>query len=64
MTYRIFISHSWSYGDAYDRVVKFLDENGVDYYNHSVPEDDPVHTNGTDKQLREKIEAKIKVVVE
>ena len=64
MTYRIFISHSWSYGDAYERVVKFLDENGVDYYNHSVLEDDPVHTNGTDKQLREKIEAKIKVVVE
>lgn len=25
-----------------------------------MPKDDPIHTNGTDKQLREKIDAKIK----
>ena len=60
MTYRIFISHSWAYSDAYEKIVKFLDDNDVDYYNHSVPKDDPVHTNGTDKQLKEKIDAKIK----
>ena len=51
MTYRIFISHSWAYSDTYEKIVKFLDDNDVDYYNHSVPKDDPVHTNGTDKQL-------------
>ncbi len=59
-TYRLFISHSWKYGDAYDKMVKFLDDQGISYYDHSVPKDDPVHTNGTDKQLREAIDAKIK----
>lgn len=59
-TYRLFISHSWKYGDAYDRIIEFFEEHGLDYYNHSVPQDDPVHTNGTDKQLREAIDAKIK----
>jgi len=59
-TYRLFISHSWKYGDAYDKMVKFLDDQGIEYYDHSVPKDDPVHTNGTDKQLQAAIDAKIK----
>lgn len=59
-TYRLFISHSWAYGDAYDKMIKFFENQGLDYYNHSVPKNDPVHTNGTDKQLKEAIEAKIK----
>ena len=59
-TYRLFISHSWAYGDAYDKVIAMIDKQGLDYYNHSVPINDPIHTNGTDKQLREAIEAKIK----
>lgn len=59
-TYRLFISHSWKYGDAYEKMVEFLDEQGILYYDHSVPKDDPVHTNGTDKQLRDAIDAKIK----
>lgn len=58
--YRIFISHSWNYSNQYDSIIKFLDEQGIQYYNHSVPKDDPVHTNGTDKQLIEAIEAKVK----
>lgn len=58
--YRIFISHSWSYSEQYDKVEEFLAKEGVVYYNHSVPKNDPIHTNGTDRQLREKIEAKIK----
>lgn len=59
-TYRLFISHSWAYDDAYDKVIEFLEQEGIDFYDHSVPKNDPVHTNGTDKQLREAIEAKIK----
>jgi hypothetical protein len=59
-TYRLFISHSWKYSDAYEKMVKFLDEQGIVYYDHSVPKDDPVHTNGSDKQLRDAIDAKIK----
>jgi hypothetical protein len=40
----LFISHSWSYGDAYERLVALLDaaQNFV-YKNYSVPKDDPVH---------------------
>ena len=59
-TYRLFISHSWAYGDAYEKVVKFLADQNISYYDHSVPIDDPIHTNGTQKQLRAAIDAKIK----
>ena len=58
--YRIFISHSWKYSNHYDKIVEFLNDGGIMYYNHSVPKDDPVHTNGTDKQLADAIDAKIK----
>lgn len=58
--YRIFISHSWAYSEAYDKVEEFLRNEGISFYNHSVPKDDPVHTNGTDKELYDKIEAKVR----
>lgn len=58
--YRIFISHSWNYSEHFDQVEIFLRQEGIAFYNHSVPKNDPIHTNGTDKQLAEKIEAKIK----
>jgi len=58
--YRIFISHSWSYSSQYDKVETFLQQEGVSFYNHSVPKNDPIYTNGTDKQLEEAIDAKIK----
>lgn len=60
MTYRLFVSHSWTYYNYYDRLIELLDEQGLAYYNHSVPRDSPIHTNGTAKQLREAIDAKIK----
>ena len=58
--YRIFISHSWNYSNQYASIIDFLDRQGVAYYNHSVPKDDPIHTTGSDQQLKEAIEAKIK----
>lgn len=58
--YRIFISHSWAYSEAYDKVESFLRQEGVSFYNHSVPKNDPVHTNGTDKELYDAIDAKVK----
>lgn len=58
--YRIFISHSWSYSDQYDKIESFLTQEGVYYYNHSVPKNDPIHTNGTVWELKSAIEAKIK----
>jgi hypothetical protein len=60
-TYRLFISHSWTYdSERYDKMLQFFEEQRLDYYNHSVPIYDPVHTNGTDRQLRDAIEAKIR----
>lgn len=59
-TYRLFISHSWNYGDNYDGVIKLIEGQGLSFYDHSVPKGDPIHTNGTDKELHDAIEAKMK----
>ncbi len=51
--YNLFISHSWSYSDAYDKLVNLLENaEDFDFKNYSVPKDNPVHTNGTDKELK------------
>ena len=43
-TYNLFISHSWAYSDAYDRLVGLLDAApNFSYRNYSIPRDDPVH---------------------
>src|SRR5947199_8618178 len=40
----LFISHSWTYGDAYEKLVALLDSaSNFIYRNYSVPKDDPVH---------------------
>lgn len=58
--YNIFISHSWTYGDAYDRLSEMLKKKPYfNYKDFSVPKDDPVHTSGTDKELYEAIKNKI-----
>ncbi|PHN85114.1 molecular chaperone Tir [Vibrio splendidus] len=59
-TYRLFISHSWSYDKNYNRVIELIDAQDLSYYDHSVPKNDPIHTNGTDKELEAAIEAKVK----
>ena len=57
MTYNLFISHSWTYSDAYEKLLNLLDEKPYFYYkDYSVPKDDPVHNAKNDKQLREAIE--------
>lgn len=57
--YNIFISHSWAYSDAYDKLTTMLKNSGLDYKDYSVPKNDPIHTNGSDKQLYEAIKSKI-----
>ena len=57
--YRIFISHSWAYSSQYDTVEEFLRQEGVSFYNHSVPKDDPVHSK-SDSELKTAIDAKIR----
>ena len=61
--YRLFISHSWAYGDAYEKLVKFFNEHpNFAWINYSVPRNDPIHTAANDKQLYEAIKAQIKPV--
>lgn len=58
--YNIFISHSWAYGDAYDRLVKMLDgDSRFNYKNYSVPKDDPIHNAPNEKLLEEAIKRQI-----
>ena len=59
-TYNLFISHSWTYSNAYEGLLGLLDKDfAFSYRNYSVPKDDPVHTNGTDKQLYAAIKEQI-----
>lgn len=56
-TYKLFISHSWSYNDDYYRLEEYLnDASNFDWENLSVPEHDPV----TDSQLRRQLRNQIK----
>ena len=56
MTYNIFISHSWAYSDAYEKLVNLLDNDWhFQYKNYSVPKNDPIHNAIYDWQLKEAI---------
>ena len=60
-TYNLFISHSWSHKQQYDHLIHLLDQaSDFEYKNFSVPKDDPIHTDGTNQQLREAITEKIR----
>lgn len=61
-TYRIFISHSWTYGDAYEKIVSMINSQELQYYNHSVPKDNPIHNATNTSLLRNAIDAQIKNV--
>lgn len=59
-TYRIFISHAWTYNESYYRLIKYLDEApNFSYHNYSVPEHDTV-TGGN--QLGENLRNQIRPV--
>ena len=56
----LFISHSWAYGDAYDRLCEMLNEApNFQYSNYSVPKDDPVHNAPSKQALRDAIKQKM-----
>ena len=60
-TVKIFISHSWKYENQRQNLVNLLNERKYfDWKDYSVPIDDPLHTNGTDKQLRGEIAEQIR----
>ena len=59
--YNLFISHSWSYSDKYDRLVELLDaKSGFSYKNYSVPKNDPIHNANSTEQLKLAIANQIK----
>nr|VFJ86768.1 MAG: MTH538 TIR-like domain (DUF1863) [Candidatus Kentron sp. LFY] len=59
-TYRLFISHSWAYGDAYERLVQFFHEHPNFYWqDYSIPKDDPIHNANNDTQLYSAIKRQI-----
>lgn len=56
MTYNLFISHSWTYGDAYDKLTNMLRAKPYfDYRDYSVPKNDPIHNAPNTYQLKEAI---------
>ena len=61
-TYNLFISHSWAYSDAYEKLINLLNAKAYfSYKNYSVPKNDPIHTKGTDKDLSEAIKGQIRL---
>ena len=55
-TFSLFISHSWTYGDQYNRLVNLLEQRPYfRFRNYSVPRDDPIHNARSVTALREAI---------
>lgn len=55
--YRLFISHSWAYSDAYERLTKLLKKHPLfQWIDYSVPRDDPIHNASNAWELEEAIE--------
>lgn len=51
--YNLFISHSWAYSDAYEKLINLLDSAPDFYYkNYSVPINDPIHNAPNDSKLK------------
>lgn len=61
--YRLFISHSWTYGDAYEKLTKFFDEHSnFKWINYSVPKNDPIHDAPNETALYNAIKDQISPV--
>ncbi|MEA3385164.1 MAG: TIR domain-containing protein [Thermodesulfobacteriota bacterium] len=62
-SYRLFISHSWAYGDAYDKLVSFFEEHpNFKWTDYSVPKDDPIHDAPNQTALYDAIKNQISPV--
>jgi len=60
-TYNIFISHSWAYGDAYEKLIGFFNrEPYFNYKDYSVPKNDPIHNASNATLLEQAIERQIR----
>lgn len=59
--YNLFISHSWTYCNAYENLINLL--NSAKYFtykNYSVPKNDPIHNANNDRELYNAIEEQVK----
>lgn len=57
MIYNLFISHSWAYGDAYEKLTDMLrTKKYFNYRDYSVPKNDPIHNAPYTYQLKEAIQ--------
>lgn len=56
MSYNLFISHSWTYSDEYNRLINLLRSKPYfDFRDYSVPQNDPIHNAANTYQLKEAI---------
>lgn len=59
-TYNIFISHSWSYSDNYNKLINLLKQTTYfDFKDYSVPKNDPLYIYSSsyyESELKNKIE--------
>ena len=54
--YNLFISHSWNYSDAYEKLIQLLNNSDrFEYRNYSVPKNDPIHNAPNQYLLKEAI---------
>lgn len=61
--YRLFISHSWTYSDEYEKLTSLLEKHPLfKWSNYSVPKDDPIHNASNVSQLESAIEQQMKLV--
>lgn len=62
--YRLFISHAWTYGDEYNRLINLLNNAPLfDYYNYSAPKENPLVDVGclaSEAYLQSRITQKIR----
>lgn len=58
--YKLFISHSWAYGDAYEKLVNFFNEHpNFKWSDYSVPKSDPIHNAPSSQALYEAIKRQV-----
>ena len=61
--HRLFISLSWSYRDAYEKLERFFDKHpNFKWMNYSVPKDDPIHNAPNEPALYNAIKDQISPV--
>ncbi|MEW7989987.1 MAG: TIR domain-containing protein [Candidatus Thiodiazotropha sp.] len=59
-SYKLFISHSWAYRDAYEKLVNFFNEHSnFHWIDYSIPKNDPVHNANNDRELYKAIQNQI-----